>query len=191
MDEAQLVTALRRQDPAAAQELVQSCGDRLLRSAFLLCGNESDAQDLAQDTFVQALQSAHRFRGGSSVYTWLHAILLNLTRHYHRDRKRLVGSDELARQDIAAPEEGPSRLDAEAASSALAAALGRLSGPHREVVVLRFYEDLKIHEIAMRLAISPGTVKSRLHYAIGELQRLLPAELNLFGATGTKETERQ
>jgi hypothetical protein len=48
MDEEQLVLALRRGDTAAAQELVRSCGDRLLRSAFLLCGNETEAQDLVQ-----------------------------------------------------------------------------------------------------------------------------------------------
>jgi RNA polymerase sigma-70 factor (ECF subfamily) len=191
MEEQQLVSALRRRDPAAAQELVRSWGDRLLRSAFLLCRNETEAQDLVQETFVQAMQSGHRFRGGSSIYTWLHAILLNLSRHYHRDRKHLVCDDELARRDIPTPEEGPSRLDADAACATLAAALGRLSGPHREAVVLRFYEDLKIHEIAARLGISRGTVKSRLHYAIAKLQQLLPAEMNLFGVGVTNKTERQ
>ena len=191
MEQEQLAAALRRRDPAAAQELVRCWGDRLLRSAFLLCGNETEAQDLAQETFVQALQSAPRFRGGSSVYTWLHGILLNLTRHYHRDRRRLVCDDALARRDSPAPAEEKSGLDADAATAALATALGRLSEPHREAVVLRFYEDLKIHEVAARLAVSPGTVKSRLHYAIAELQRFLPAELNPFGEQGTKETEQR
>jgi RNA polymerase sigma-70 factor (ECF subfamily) len=191
MDEQELIAALRSRDPAAVQELVETCGQRLLRSAFLLCGNETEAQDLVQDTFVQAFQSIGRFGGRSSVYTWLHAILLNLSRHYHRDRKRIVCDDELARRDVPLPEEGPLPLDAGLASSVLTEALGRLSVPHREVLILRFYEDMKIHEIASQLGISCGTVKSRLHYAIAEMQKLLPGELNLFGAHGTKETERR
>jgi RNA polymerase sigma-70 factor (ECF subfamily) len=76
-------------------------------------------------------------------------------------------------------------------SSALADALDVLSGPHREVLILRFYEDMKIHEIAAHLGISSGTVKSRLHYAIAEMQRRLPSELNLFGPCGTEEKAMQ
>jgi RNA polymerase sigma factor (sigma-70 family) len=191
MDEEQLVQGLRSQDPGAVQELVVSHGDRLFRSACLLCGDQAEAQDLVQETLLQAVRSGPRFRGGSRVYTWLHGILLNLTRHYHRDRKRMVYDEELARQEPAPPEEDPSRLDVEMSSSALASALDGLSGPHREVIILRFYEDMKIHEIAGHLGISNGTVKSRLHYAIAELERRLPGELNLFGTCGTEEKAKR
>ncbi len=182
-----MVQALRRQDPVAAQELVASYGNRLFRSACLLCGNEAEAQDLVQETFLQAIRSARRFGGRSSIYTWLHGILLNLTRHYHRDRKRLVYEEELTDAEPAPPDETPSGLDLEMTAGALADALRQLSDPHREVIVLRFYEDMRIHEIAAHLGISMGTVKSRLHYAIAEMQRRLPGELNLFGACGTQE----
>jgi len=191
MDEEQLVQGLRSQDPGAVQEMVASNGDRLFRSACLLCGDQAEAQDLVQETLLQAVRSAPRFRGCSSVYTWLHGILLNLTRHYHRDRKRMVYDEELARQEPGPAEENPSRLDVEMTTDALADALARLSGPHREVLILRFYEDMKIHEIAAHLGISKGTVKSRLHYAIAEMQRRLPGELNLFGACGTEEKEQR
>ncbi len=191
MNEEQLVTALKSQDPGAVQELVNSYGDRLLRSAFSLCGNETEAQDIVQDTFLQAIRSVHRFQGRSTVYTWLHAILLNLTSHYHRERKRIIYDDELAGREISPPEENMVQWDAGTASSALREALRQLSGAHREVIVLRYYEDMKIHEIARHLGISKGTVKSRLHYAIGEMQGLLPGELNLFGACGTEEMQKQ
>jgi len=187
MDEQQLVQGLRSQDPGAVGELVAAYGDRLFRSACLLCGDEAEAPDLVQETFLQAVRSAHRFGGRSSVYTWLHGILLNLTRHYHRDRRRLIYDDSLARQERAEVEEQPSRLDCEVTSRVLADALQRLSEPHREVLVLRFYEEMKIHEIAAHLGISKGTVKSRLHYAIAEMQQRLPAELNLFSGCGTEE----
>lgn len=187
MDEEQLVQGLRRQDPQAVQEMMASHGDRLFRSACLLCGDQAEAQDLVQETLLQAVRSGPRFRASSSVYTWLHGILLNLTRHYHRDRKRLVYDEELPRLEPAPHEENPSQLDAELTAAALADALARLSGPHREVLVLRFYEDMKIHEIAAHLGISKGTVKSRLHYAIAEMRQRLPIEMNLFGAGGTLE----
>jgi RNA polymerase sigma-70 factor (ECF subfamily) len=191
MDEEHLVQGLRGQDPRAVQEMVASHGDRLFRSACLLCGDQAEAQDLVQETLLQAVRSAPRFRGCSTVYTWLHGILLNLTRHYHRDRKRMVYDEELARQEPGPPEDIPSRLDVEMTSGALAEALSGLSGPHREVLILRFYEDMKVHEIAAHLGISKGTVKSRLHYAIAEMQRRLPGELNLFGACGTEEKAKR
>jgi RNA polymerase sigma factor (sigma-70 family) len=190
MDEERLITALKAQVPGAMQELVNSYGDRLLRSAFSLCGNETDAQDIVQDTFLQAIRSVHRFQGRSAVYTWLHAILLNLTRHYHRDRKRIVYDDKLVVEATLLDEER-NQLDARTASSVLLDALRRLSDAHREVIILRYYENMKIHEIARHLGISQGTVKSRLHYAIGEMQKLLPGELNLFGTCGTEEIQRR
>src|SRR5271169_4139752 len=145
MDEEQLVQGLRSQDPRAVQEMVASHGDRLFRSACLLCGDQAEAQDLVQETLLQAVRSGPRFRGSSKIYTWLHGILLNLTRHYHRDRQRMVYDEELARQEPAPAEEHPSRLDVEMTTSALTDVLGGLSGPHREVLILRFYEDMKIH----------------------------------------------
>ncbi len=190
MEEEGLIKALKGQDAGAVQELVNSYGDRLLRSAFWLCGNETDAQDLVQDTFLQAIRSVHRFEGRSTVYTWLHAILLNLTRHYHRDRKRIVYDDELAGREVSVPEENSSQLDVGTAASALSEALRQISGAHREVIILRYYENLKIHEIARHLGISKGTVKSRLHYAVGEMQKLMPGELNPFCLCGTEKLKR-
>jgi RNA polymerase sigma-70 factor (ECF subfamily) len=190
MEEEDLIAALKGQDPGAVKELVDSYGDRLLRSAFSLCGNETEAQDIVQDTFLQALRSIHRFQRRSTIYTWLHAILLNLTRHYHRDRKRIVYDDDLADREAPPADETSPNPDAGIASSEISKALRQLSTAHREVIALRYYENMKVHEIAAQLGISKGTVKSRLHYAIGDMQRLLPGELNLFGGSGTEKIQR-
>ena len=187
MDEAKLVRALKGRDSAAIEALIETHGNRLLRSATLLCGDETNAQDLVQDTFVEAFRSVHRFRGQASLYTWLHSILLNLTRHHRRDSQRLVYDNELAAREVSVLEERPSALDFESAAAELARALRQLSDSHREVLVLRYYEHMKIHELARHLGVSKGTVKSRLHYAIREMQKILPSEMNLFGAGGTKE----
>jgi RNA polymerase sigma-70 factor (ECF subfamily) len=189
MNEAELVAALKGGDTAAVEELVCLYGDRLLRSAYLLCGNEADAQDLVQDTLIVAFQHARRFRGKSALYTYLHGILLNLTRHYHRKRKRVVYTDQPP--DLASPEPSLSRdPDADAASSALGEAIRQLSPTHREVIILRYYEDMKIHKIARHIGVTKGTVKSRLHYAVSRLRQLIPEELNLFSANGTYERRK-
>jgi len=186
-EEQSLVAALKCRDPAAIDALIETHGTRLLRSATLLCGNETNAQDLVQDTFVEAFRSIHRFRGQASLYTWLHSILLNLTRHYRRKNNRLVYDNELATQEPVLSEEQPNALDLESATTELTRALRQLTSPHREVLVLRFYEHMKIDEIARHLGVSKGTVKSRLHYAIHEMQKLFPKEMNLFSVGGTNE----
>lgn len=189
MNEAELVAALKGGDTAAVEELVCLYGDRLLRSAYLLCGNEADSQDLVQDTLILALRNARRFRGKSALYTYLHGILLNLTRHYHRKRKRIVYTDQTP--DLPSPEPVLScDPDADAASSALAEAVRRLSPTHREVIILRYYEEMKIHEIARHIGATKGTVKSRLHYAVRHLRQLLPEEMNLFSASGTYDRRK-
>ncbi|HTR41055.1 MAG TPA: RNA polymerase sigma factor [Pseudomonadales bacterium] len=108
MNDDPLVAALKAQEQGAVQELLNKYGDRLLRSAFLLCGNEAEAQDFVQETFLQTMRSVHRFQGRSGIYTWLHAILLNLIRHHRRGQKRLVYD-----------EENPIQLDAATASSVI------------------------------------------------------------------------
>jgi len=189
MNEAEIVAAMKNGDPTAVEELVRLYGDRLLRSAYLLCGNEADAQDLVQDTLILAIRSAQRFRGKSVLYTWLHGILLNLTRHYHRKQKRIIYTDKLPKQRVQAPS-ASSHPDMQTASSALADAIQRLSAPHREVIILRYYEDMKIREIARHTGVTKGTVASRLHYATRRLREMIPEELNLFRPTGTYDRRK-
>jgi RNA polymerase sigma-70 factor, ECF subfamily len=161
-------------------------GDRLLRSAYLLCGNATEAQDLVQETFLQALKSAHRFRGESANYTWLHGILLNVSRRHHRKQKRFVLDENIV---LETPINGSAEAEAdrEFRATRVAHALQTLSPEHREVIVLRFYENLKIHEIAAQSGMSAGTIKSRLHYALRCLEKLVPDELNLFASEGTHD----
>ncbi len=177
----------RRDSPAPVVDLqawLQAHGDRLLRAACLLCGNETEAEDLVQETLLQAMKSADRFRGDSAVYTWLHGILLNLNRRRWRKQRRLVLDETVVLQW---PVDGrrTSEEDRTYQTSRLTLALRTLSPEHREVVELRYYENLKIQDIAVQTGVSLGTVKSRLHYAMRCLEKLLPEELNVFEAEGT------
>src|SRR3989442_11221412 len=103
MVEVQRAAAPETPESLDLQELIESYGDRLLRSAWRLCGDETEAQDLVQETFVQALKSAHRFRGNSAVYTWLHGILLNVCRRHLRKQKRLVLDEKRVLQQTFLP----------------------------------------------------------------------------------------
>lgn len=163
---------------------LDSHGDRLLRSAWLLCGNETEAQDLVQETFLQAFKSAHRFRGTSSVYTWLHGILRNLCHQHFRQQNRLVFEEELVAGATLQPAEA-NASDQDFCAVELRRALQKLSLEHREVIVLRYYENLKIQEIASQTGVTQGTVKSRLHYAMRCLEQFVPRELNLFASCDT------
>jgi len=170
------------------RELVDAYGNRLLRSACLLCGNRTEAQDMVQETYIQALRSGDRFRRDSAVYTWLHGILLNLCRRHYRKQKRLVYEEEhvLGAAYQSAPAE---EMDRNTAAKGLQLAVRKLSPIHREIIVLRYYEGLKIGEIASHLGLSKGTIKSRLHYAVRSLVDLVPGEMNLFVADDTHSME--
>ena len=185
MAETQRVPGGRDRESLDLQGLLTTKGDRLVRSAYLLCGDATEAQDLVQETFLQALKSEHRYRGDSAAYTWLYGILRNLCYRHFRKQKRLVFEEDLVLREISQPD-GVDRSDRDFCVSKLTEALQRLSPEHREVVVLRYYENLKIEEIAAQTGVSKGTVKSRLHYAVRCLAQYIPGELNLFASEGTK-----
>lgn len=166
------------------QEFIDSKGNRLLRSAYLLCGDETEAQDLVQETLIQAIKSWKKFRGESAPYTWVHGILLNLCRSHHRKQKRLVYDEELLLNETCQADHA-TNLDHDFCATKLTQAMQQLSQEHREIIVLRFYEGMKIEEIAQQTGVSKGTVKSRLHYAMRCLEKIIPRELNLFAADDT------
>lgn len=141
----------------------------------LVCGmvrNEHDAWDLAQEGFLKAWQSIHRFEGRSSFYTWLHSIPVNLTIYSIRRKDH--------REEVELSDAIPSSLSGPAVSferteirEQVNAALARLSPQHRAVILLKEQEDMQYHEIAEILNLSVGTVMSRIFYARKKLQIML------------------
>ncbi|MCX7002031.1 MAG: RNA polymerase sigma factor [bacterium] len=176
-DENDMVNGLRAGDPIAVAWLVDTFGRRLLRTAVLLCGCEPDAQDAVQETLITALKAIPRFRGGSTLSTWLHGILINVTRHIIRARKPTASLEAIAEPVAADDPAGDCARQDDA--HAVRAAVAALPLEHREIIVLRYFHDLKIDEIAAQLGLRSGTVKSRLHYATQSLRALLPHELRV------------
>jgi len=171
-------------DSFDVEEFIDDYGDRLLRSAYLLCGDETEAQDLVQETLIQAIKSWQGFRGESALYTWIHGILLNVCRRYHRKQKRLVYDEELVLKETFQSDHDR-EMDQNVCTASLTRAMQELSQEHREVLILRYFESMKIEEIARETGVSGGTVKSRLHYAVRCLEQLIPQEMNLFASDGT------
>ena len=155
---------------------------RLLRQAMTLCRNESMAEDLAQDTLVEAWKSLRRYNGRCQFFTWLCAILLNRYRNTVR-RKRPLPLSSLPRRD---EDEFADRLEKlrdensspdQAAqlreeSAVVLACIQSLAQKHQQIIYLRFYVDHSLEGIAAALGCSVGTVKSRLFRALDKLRTM-------------------
>lgn len=178
-DEKGFLGRLKQGDRKTAELMAVAFGNRLLRAAFLLCRNAPEAQDLVQETLCQALESIKKFKGDSSLYTWLYSILRNLYLLHCRKKKRLFSLKSYSMHASTTPNPGYA-LDLEKTYSRVLDALSKLPIKHREILVLRYVEDLKILEIAKVLSIPPGTVKSRLHHAKRRIKKKISPEWNPF-----------
>lgn len=146
--------------------------DRLFRLAMWFERNRSEAEDLVQETMMQALQSFHRFQPGTNCRAWLATILQNVRSNRRRARGRSpLVDDPDDRIGQATPFVPP--VPQELTDEELLDALGRMPAIFQEVIVLCDVEELTYKEMADALAIPLGTVMSRLHRG----RALLRAEL--------------
>jgi RNA polymerase sigma-70 factor, ECF subfamily len=168
-------------DREAYRRLVEKYQQRLYFCAFEILKSKEDAEDVVQEAFVKAYLSLKHFKGESSVFTWLYRITSNLAIDYRRKLGRRGGeSFEVFDESSVAPRDGERTVDGPAVAlerratvSAIEKALSTLSDEHRNVVVLRELDGLSYAEIAESMAVSVGTVMSRLHYARKKLQEVL------------------
>jgi RNA polymerase sigma-70 factor, ECF subfamily len=163
--DAQLVDALNAGDVTAFDALYYRYRDRVARLALRFTGNHADALDVLQETFAYFHRKFPGFRLTSSVTAFLYPAVRNLSLEQRRKRRRETSADD-ALIDLPAPNPG-----AVADRAELATVIGSLPPAHREVVLLRFVDDLTIDEIAAALDVPAGTIKSRLHHAIRSLQQ--------------------
>ena len=147
---------------------------RLFRLAMWFERNRAEAEDVVQDTIIQALQSFHRFERGTNCRAWLATILHRVVsnRRRSRQRSRLV-SDPDDRAALAAPYVPP--IPQELTDEDLLAALRQLPDPFQEVIILCDIEGLTYREIGDALQIPVGTVMSRLHRGRAQLRAALSA----------------
>ena len=173
LPEPELVARARRGDTDAYEELVRRHQAIAFRTAYLLAGNESDAQEAAQDGFVKAYRSLGRFRAGAPFRPWLLAIVANEA----RNRRRSAGRREAlvlraaagAASGGAAPSPEAALVSAEERARLLRA-VNDLADDHRLAIACRYLLDLSEEETAAALGVRRGTVKSRLARALERLR---------------------
>jgi len=178
-DEAALVVSAQSGDEAAFAEIVRRYQRAVYRVAYALTRNASDADDLAQETFVRAYQALGRFRVGEPLYPWLSRIAVNLTYSLFRSRRRRpeVSIEPLmeAGQQWAAGDDPAAETADRERSELVEQSFSCLSPEHQTILVLRVVQDLSYEEIAQALQIPLGTVMSRLSRARAELKARLEA----------------
>jgi RNA polymerase sigma-70 factor (ECF subfamily) len=170
--EPELIRRWQRGDRAAFEQIVRHWHPRVGRFLARLVGCPDLARDLTQEVFLRVYLSAGRYREDGHFPTWLFQIALNQARDAARKSIRRP-TVPLADTDPAAPEDG--RLEDQERAEKVAAALAELSGPLREVVVLRHYEGMSFEEMARLLGTPASTLKSRFAVAMTKLRDLLTA----------------
>jgi len=179
-----ILTQARAGDAEAFCEVAQAHETRLFRQAVALCQDETLAEDLVAETLIEAWRSLARFDATCRFSTWLYAILLH--RYLKWVRRAASRPVSLARFPVAEarqrqqaqealPDAGNSPADIVAsrdAADAMRQAMTQLPDKHQTVLLLRFFEDASLQEIAAALGCSVGTVKSRLHHGLERLRRM-------------------
>jgi RNA polymerase sigma-70 factor (ECF subfamily) len=188
MSEAELVSLARAGDGDALRFIVQSHNRRLYRVARAVLHDDGEAEDVVQEAYVRAFSNLEKFRGDSSLSTWLTRIALNeaLGRLRQRrpkvaldtldspqERDRMVIPFPLMKYD-ANPEQSAARQNVR---KLLERAIDGLPEPFRVVFVLRDVEEMSVEETAAQLGLRPETVRTRLHRARAQLRKALDSEL--------------
>jgi RNA polymerase sigma-70 factor, ECF subfamily len=171
-EDLELIHRSQAGDTDAFGELVTKYRTKIFNMIYGMVGNETDAWDLAQESFLKAWRSIHRFQGRSSFYTWLYRITINVAIDSLRRkcRRSEVELDDAIPLFLPGPGVNCERSEIR---EQVYAALAQLTPEHRAVIVLKEIEDLQYHEIAEILGISVGTVMSRIFYARKKLQSIL------------------
>ena len=164
----EIAAGLRRRDPDLLDRLIEQYQHRLFRYLISLTGDRVLAEDLFQETWVRVLERGHRYDGRARFVAWLITVARNLAIDALRARRSisleaLMGADDEARLQPESPGPDPYELLAtRQQEERLAVFLSCLPSPYREVLVLRYHEDLSIEEIASITRAPASTVKSRI-----------------------------
>lgn len=178
-DEQRFIERLVARDERAFNELVELYGDRVFRLMHRMLARKDEAEDMAQEVFVQVFKSIHQFRGDAKLGTWIYRVAVNLckNRGKYLSRRHSGEEDELdaiaeraplaeAKGVTLADVSGPDQLvQGYQVEQIVRRSILALDADFREVLVLRDVEDLTYDEICEITGLAEGTVKSRLHRA--------------------------
>ena len=177
METEALIRRCQRGDKLAIEVLIRRFQNYVYRLCYLVMGNEQDAEDMTQETFIRAFRALPRFeiRQGINFEAWLYRIATNCCRSRMRRKwYQVLPWPDPAPPIVNEPDEQPERLLLRNEQrDEILEAIGSLGDKHKLVVILRYYAGLSNEEIARTLNIPSGTVRSRLHTARQRLRSLL------------------
>ena len=193
--DATLTERFKGGDESAFAEIIARYYPRILSLAQQILHNHADAEEVAQDTFIRAHRGLQNFRGDSSLSTWLYCIASNLARNrywffFRRRRQDTVSFDQPIGDDqnvTLAGRLSDGRVDPQSESmtreftALVASCMQQLDPSHREILHLRTVRDLSYEEIAAKLEINVGTVKSRIARARESLRERMAQTAPEFG----------
>ena len=185
--EARLIERLVARDERAFNELVRAYERRVFALMLRMIGSRSEAEDLAQEVFVQVFKAIGSFRGDSKLSTWIYRIAVNLSKNRVKynsrrhtseqddidamaDRAPLSAAKGVSVGDISRPDE---LLEGVQLEAIVKRAIDMIEPDFREVLILRDVEDMSYEEIASVTGLADGTVKSRIHRARAQLRALV------------------
>ena len=189
--EARLIQRLVARDERAFNDLVRAYERRIFALVLRMLGNAAEAEDLAQEVFVQVFKAIGTFRGDSKLSTWMYRIAVNLCKNRTK-YLRVRHSDEQDQLDAVAervpmgevgsasvghvvrPDEAMAGMQVE---RIVQDAIQKLEPSFRECLVLRDVEELSYEEIGEITGLPPGTVKSRIHRARAQLKEVVERAL--------------
>jgi len=184
--DATAVAQVRAGNPDAYRVLVERHSHSVFRLAFRMTGNQQDAEDLVQETFLRAYRQIGRFDGRASFSTWLYRIAANCSLDLIRARKRRQEQQTPVNDEgedlgaaLPAADPAPDRLAFSGElKQLLAPAIESLSPMERTAFVLRHYEGMCIEEIGKVLGVNAGAAKHSVFRAVQKLRRTLEPALS-------------
>lgn len=190
-NESRFIERLQSRDERAFLELVQLYQVRVYKLVLRMVGRPDEAEDMAQEVFVQVFKAVATFRGDSKLSTWIYRIAVNLCKNRlkYLTRRRNEVQDEyeaaeekaelgVARGVTTADLSRPDQLvEGYQLERIVEAAITEMDADFREILVLRDIEDLSYEELSQITGLADGTVKSRLHRARAMLKAAVERKL--------------
>lgn len=183
MNEAGIIDKLKQGNEQAFKELVESYRSMVVNTCFGLLHNSEDAEDVAQDVFIEVIRSVENFRADSKISTWLYRIAVNRSLNFLRDNKKrkwfqsfddvVESKKDMLNQLNQQSDDPESELENSQRSLLLHEAIDSLPENQRVAFTLNKYEDLAYKEISEVMNLSVSSVESLIHRAKKNLQKKL------------------
>jgi len=184
MDEAQLIKGIQEGDRKSFQILVETYQRMVVNTCLAIVHNKADAEDLAQDVFLEIFRTAQNFRGESKISTWLYRIATNRSLNFVRNKKRkgffqsledtfLGGKNRNSEISESRGDQPDQNITDQQRSDVLHQAIDKLPEKQRIAFTLNKYEELPYQQIAEVMEISLASVESLIHRAKKNLQEQL------------------